>query len=448
MTLKTIAFDVGGNSDGFVKEGFSRPEKLGRWTIDDVSVLEIPDLHRGASGRLRMRFAPYIAPPTRKSQRLAVQIGDRLIYENEFDGAADVTITLPRSAADESGILRLRFLHPDAVSPKSIGQSDDERRLAFVIWDITVDDEEPRALPAVQRPASDTSIARPGTLPKVAAVTMVYNESEYLPIWLSHYGRQVGLENCFVVDHGSDDGSTDFVGPSSRIKIPRSPYEPHKQSSFNSKFCNSLLEWYDWVIYSDVDEIVMADPLVAPNLREYCSLVIPRVVTAIGLNVIHRVDQEPSLDMNRPIARQRPYVFSGASMCKPLLTSQEIAWSPGSHSSDAPMAFDNLYLFHLRWYDFGSCMRRLRKTRSMAWARTDAGRHQRLDDDAMQRQFAAFARMPTIEGVEFSPNSPPINEFLNKVVESHEARKNELYKLDLGIWGQRLWRMPERFMTF
>ena len=43
----------------------------------------------------------------------------------------------------------------------------------------------------------------------LAAVTMVYNEPEFIPLWIKYYGEQVGKENCYIVDNGSDDGSLD-----------------------------------------------------------------------------------------------------------------------------------------------------------------------------------------------------------------------------------------------
>lgn len=448
MAKIVINFAHGGNSDRFVRSGFSQSEAMGRWTEGETSTLEIDGLLAGGSGQIRLRFGPYTAPPTVPNQRLMIQVGDRLIFEKRISQNSDETIPLPPHAIDASGTLRLKFVHLDCVSPKAAGLSNDGRRLGFVFWDLAVDDQElPPSPPAAVLPAVQV-LATQKSEPRVAAVTMVYNESEYLPIWLSHYGKQVGLENCFVVDHGSDDGSVDSIGPASRIRLPRSPYDPHRQSDFNSKFCNSLLEWYDWVIYSDVDEIAFVDPLISPSFREYCKSNLPPVVTAIGLNVIHRAEYEPPLDPGRPIAPQRPYVFFGSSMCKPLLISRDINWSPGSHSSDAPMAFDHLYMFHLRWYDFGSCMRRLQKTRAMAWARTDAGVHQRVDDESMRRQFVGFARLPAIDGVQFSPVVAPISDYLRVVTESHVQRKRDLYKLDLNIWGQQLWRVPDRFRIF
>ncbi len=51
-------------------------------------------------------------------------------------------------------------------------------------------------------------------------VTMAYNEATMLPLWLRHYERQVGAENCYVLDHGSSDGSTVGIN-ANLIRLPR-----------------------------------------------------------------------------------------------------------------------------------------------------------------------------------------------------------------------------------
>ena len=47
---------------------------------------------------------------------------------------------------------------------------------------------------------------------RVAALTMMHNETVWAPVWARHYAREVGAENCLVLDHGSTDGSTDGLG--------------------------------------------------------------------------------------------------------------------------------------------------------------------------------------------------------------------------------------------
>jgi hypothetical protein len=41
---------------------------------------------------------------------------------------------------------------------------------------------------------------------EVAAIAMVFNEPVFLPIWLAYYGVELGYENLFVIDDGSNDG--------------------------------------------------------------------------------------------------------------------------------------------------------------------------------------------------------------------------------------------------
>ena len=47
---------------------------------------------------------------------------------------------------------------------------------------------------------------------RLAALTMAYNEPVWAAVWARFYARQVGAENCFLLDHGSDDGSTEKLG--------------------------------------------------------------------------------------------------------------------------------------------------------------------------------------------------------------------------------------------
>jgi hypothetical protein len=55
---------------------------------------------------------------------------------------------------------------------------------------------------------------------RIAAVTMAYNEAVFLPVWRRHYGAAVGEHNLFVLDHGSNDGSTDRLGAVNRVRVP------------------------------------------------------------------------------------------------------------------------------------------------------------------------------------------------------------------------------------
>lgn len=281
---------------------------------------------------------------------------------------------------------------------------------------------------------------------KVAAVTMAYNEPEYLPIWARHYARQVGARRCYVIDHGSDDGSTENLGEINVARIPRSPQDNGRRARFLSRFCASLLDWYDWVVHTDVDEIVLADPRFFRSLEDYCANPpAADVVTAVGFNLHHLPQSEPPLDLSRPITEQRRWVRFGAAMCKPVLIRRAVDWAPGFHCADAPVVFDQLFLFHLRWFDNNLGLKRLAKTRAMAWADASAGAWQRVEDAEFVGLLERVARVVKREAVPFDIKLPPLSDAVQAVLDSQQGREHDTYKIDLHRDVDELWEIPARF---
>ena len=279
--------------------------------------------------------------------------------------------------------------------------------------------------------------------PRIAAVTMVYNEPDFLPLWRRHYARLVGAEHCHVIDHGSDDGSTAALGAVNRLRLPRSPQDDVRRARFISRFCAGLLEWYDWVIYTDVDELLIPDPRLYPDLASFCAGARAEVIHAIGLN-LHHLPEEPPLDFSRPLGPQRRWVrFSGA-MCKPALIRRAVNWAPGFHGADAEVTFAPLYLVHLRWFDRDLGLRRLAKTRAMPWADAAAAPWQRAPDHAFEALFSVFASMPRVEVVDFSLAAPPIAEALAALRATGQGRADTPYPFDLDFNIDALWPLPAR----
>ncbi|MFG1466857.1 glycosyltransferase family 2 protein, partial [Xanthobacter sp. DSM 24535] len=136
---------------------------------------------------------------------------------------------------------------------------------------------------------------------KVAVITMVYNEKINLPIWMSYYGNMFGSENLYIIDHGSNDGSVDNIGEASRIKLPRGVYENESRAQMISRFHSSLLSYYDVVIYTDCDEMIVADPEYFKDLKEYLENEEFKHLTLVGLNIIHNSVTEEDIDWTAPI---------------------------------------------------------------------------------------------------------------------------------------------------
>ena len=281
--------------------------------------------------------------------------------------------------------------------------------------------------------------------PKIAAVTMVYNEAHFLPRWIGHYAAQFGAENCTIIDHGSDDGCTDAPGRVNLLRIPRSPTDEAERASFVSTVCAALLTWYDWVIYTDVDEFLVADPAHYPTIRDLLAASPHKVVTAVGFNVHHDDPREPPIAPDRPVAGQRRWMMMVAAMCKPVAIAHPVQWAPGFHSSDAGVEFGRLFLFHLRNYDTQQSLKRLHKTRTMPWRDYGADPNAIISDEEWRTRMRQVMNQIRRAGLSLDIDKPPLAGLLERLRKESEQRNNEVYKLRLELAVPELWELPPRF---
>ena len=160
---------------------------------------------------------------------------------------------------------------------------------------------------------------------RICAITNVFNERFNLPIWLKYYGGQVGIENCIVVDDASNDGSTDILGRAGVIRLPKTQFDDVRRANILSDLANTMLRTYDCVIYSDCDEIVVADPRKFSSLTMFCESFSAPCSTGIGLNVVHHIANEAPIGEHTGILEQRSFVQFVSPMCKPLLAKERIS---------------------------------------------------------------------------------------------------------------------------
>lgn len=284
-------------------------------------------------------------------------------------------------------------------------------------------------------------------MPSVAcAVTMAYNEPDFAPLWARHYAAELGARNCYLIDHGSTDGSTDHLGGINVIRIPRSPQDDPRRTAFLSRFCASLLSWYDVVFHGDVDEILVADPARHSGLAAYAEAERRETVWAIGLDLVHLPSRERALSGMLPVSRQRRWLRFSSAMCKPAMIRVPVQWAPGFHSIDQPPAFGELFLFHLRYADLGRGLARLARTRAQPWEDRDAGAHQRMTDAQWSGMLHAMAGLDRRPDLPLEPGRDPLADWLDRVSESAIGRAGQSYRIDLHLSGDALWRLPGRFV--
>ncbi|MBU6497866.1 MAG: glycosyltransferase family 2 protein [Rhodospirillales bacterium] len=441
-----IDFSVGGNSQFFIGAGWSSvPESGFTWTNGTYSILRLPLSAWRFGHHCSIVIMPYTREGVISSQQVIVSAMGFELLRKSVDTWTKLEFDIPPELTNGIDLLDLQIDCPGATAPITLGNSTDTRNLGVAVSNLLLEESEIQTQTTLGGIHTVIEGDKAIENPKVAVVCMTYNEPEYLPIWLNHYKKQVGINNCFVIDHGSTDGTTSNLHGCSVLHLPRTPYHPGTQSHFNSEFCSSLLSFYDYVLYTDVDEFVVPDPNIAKNLIDYCRRPLPPVLTMIGLNVVHLPDEEPDLDIAMPILKQRRFVRFSSSMCKATLIRQPVTWAPGSHSANSRTIFDHLYLFHLKWFDRSYGLKRLQRTREMPWALSYFSSPSRAQDDEMIQTFDSLARLPRATGIDFDPREPPVSDLLDQVLSSRVGLERHALKISLDIWGEKLWEVPQRF---
>jgi hypothetical protein len=237
-----------------------------------------------------------------------------------------------------------------------------------------------------------------------AAVTMVRDDVFFLRAWLRHYGETLGRQNCYVINHGYGSQVAEIAQGCNIIGIPGDPHKNFdvKRWGLLNNLVGGLRKYYRHVIVGDVDELVVVDPGRGQNLLQYLEAAPEkRVLTPLGLEVIHRVDQERE-PVGECILGPRRYVRPAPHYSKPCVVSSAVKLSRGGHFSQYPKLHtpDELYLFHLKFCDieqYASAMdRRNAVTQAMGddIKGTAIGRHwfaaARGEDREMFERFAAL----------------------------------------------------------
>ena len=192
----------------------------------------------------------------------------------------------------------------------------------------------------------------------VAALTMVRDDAFFLEAWLRHYGEMLGRENCYVVNHGRGEQVADLAQGCNVIGVPGDPHKNFDMKRWRmlNNFVMALRCYYNHVIVGDVDELVVLDPETGMDLRQWLETVpANRVLTPLGLEVIHRIDVEPD-SIAGPILGPRRHVRPAPHYSKPCVISTGTKIARGGHYTQYSKlhAPDELFLFHLKYCDLSN----------------------------------------------------------------------------------------------
>ena len=144
---------------------------------------------------------------------------------------------------------------------------------------------------------------------KICALTMVYRDYWALEQWFRHYSAWLEAENLFVIAHGEDPLIAALCPGAQVWTIPRDDLTgfDRRRGRMLNGFQTGLLELYDWVIRTDVDELLCPDP--GQSLHACLAGCDAPAVFALGLNVVE-LPGDPALTAN-VFETRRTAVFSG-----------------------------------------------------------------------------------------------------------------------------------------
>ncbi|WP_223422439.1 glycosyltransferase family 2 protein [Tateyamaria pelophila] len=284
----------------------------------------------------------------------------------------------------------------------------------------------------------------------VAAVTMVRDDAFFLKAWLRHYGEMFGRENCYIVNHGRGAEVAALAEGCNIIGIPGDPHKNFdvKRWGLLNNIVGGLRRYYRHIIVGDVDELVILDPNTDGTLLEFLDATPDgRVLTPVGLEIIHRIDVENEPISDRIVGPRR-HVRPAPHYSKPCIVSAPVKIARGGHFTQGSKLFtpDDLYLMHLKFCDFNTYVgvmdHRNQVTADVQATSKEAaiGRHwfaqARGEDRAV---FAAFADLEMVDGFDMRP-------IRRKMHRTFKPRGDTgYYQFDRPDYGTQ-YLLPERFV--
>jgi hypothetical protein len=132
---EAVTFGKSGSIAEMDPYGFDLSEPAMSWTQDEVAGFSVAlggTVPLDAILRLNVSGRPFIQPGHVERQQFFVFLNGLYVGFRTLTAAAEVHFALPRNALSPRGV-RVEFVIPTAASPKSLGISEDIRKLGIAI---------------------------------------------------------------------------------------------------------------------------------------------------------------------------------------------------------------------------------------------------------------------------------------------------------------------------
>ena len=215
--------------------------------------------------------------------------------------------------------------------------------------------------------------------------------------------RQIAPEQLHVIlDGDALEPLARSAGVAVTVLPRRAPYQEMERDrwAMQAERVSGMLGEAEVVVYTDVDEILVVDPALGRTMPEALGSCRHPVCHARGLEIIHRSDVEPPIDLESGILRQRRFFRSTTYHSKPCIVRRPIRWNRGGHNCDHPgIRFPRgVYAIHLRFYDeqrfLDRCARRRATTEEPDRLKQQPRRRWRQSHEEAEALMRRFRELP------------------------------------------------------
>jgi len=272
-----------------------------------------------------------------------------------------------------------------------------------------------------------------------AALTMVRGNSTFLRLWLTHYRRLLPAEQIYLINDGSTPLPEDLIAGVNVINLPMLTLDtdPHgRRWRVMSLWTSGLTQFYNWVLATEVDELLVLDPAIGTDLVSYLMVQreregVPQVLVPFPVEMVHlpAIEPEPLLEGAAVIGRRRSYRLN-ARAARQSITRVPVEFKEHGQASGARTVdlAPDLYAFRLAMID-----RDLHTAEGPDRAVIDALRH----PDALPGLLDRLAdSTPVAETLEHAA-------FRHRMIEEREACKGGM--IMGGGQSDTCYRLPSRF---
>ena len=137
-----LTFGRSGTARPYLREGWGEPEETSCWMIGHRAGIGMELDPVAVPSRIRIIVYPYLCPPALGRQSLTLAVNGTPLSPQEISvthaEATELSWELPSDLLRRSRILSLILSSPNAIAPKTLDASADERKLSFAFLSLLV----------------------------------------------------------------------------------------------------------------------------------------------------------------------------------------------------------------------------------------------------------------------------------------------------------------------